>query len=148
MRLNDRPGVLFLSLHCPNRLAMALARPWFRLPYRHAHVCQRTLGGCIEFVSRSAERADFAATYTPTSGAAEGTLGRWLAERYCYYTQTERATYRCDIAHAPWPLTHAAAAITTNTLARPFGVSLPRSEPVLHAAAHMGTRIWPLVRVA
>ena len=27
VRLDDRPGVLFLSLHCPNRLAMALARP-------------------------------------------------------------------------------------------------------------------------
>src|SRR5438477_12930899 len=36
--LDGRPGVLFLSLHCPNRLGMALARPWFRLPYRFATV--------------------------------------------------------------------------------------------------------------
>src|SRR5437870_3905422 len=38
VHLDGKPGVLFLSLHCPNRLAMAIARPWFRLPYRYADV--------------------------------------------------------------------------------------------------------------
>jgi uncharacterized protein YqjF (DUF2071 family) len=149
VRLNDRPGVLFLSLHCPNRLAMALARPWFRLPYRHAAVCLRRGRGATEFASHGPEHADFAAAFAPTSAACnDDSLGRWLTERYCYYAQTERATYRCDISHVPWPLTEASASITSNSLAEPFGLRLPASEPILHAASHMDTRVWPIRRVA
>jgi uncharacterized protein YqjF (DUF2071 family) len=149
VRLHDRPGVLFLSLHCPNRLAMALARPWFRLPYRHAAVCLHRGSERIEFACHAAEGAAFVASYAPTSAAAAGDeLGRWLTERYCYYAQSTRATYRCDIAHSPWPLTEARATIATNTLVEPFGLSVPASEPLLHAASHMDTRVWPIVQVA
>jgi uncharacterized protein len=148
VHLHDRPGVLFLSLHCPNRLAMALARPWFRLPYRHAEVCLARRAACLEFGSRSPEHADFVAAYARTSPAPSDGLGRWLTERYCYYAQTNRATYRCDIAHQPWPLTSATATLTTNTLAAPFGLRLPSCEPVLHAASHVATRVWPVLRVA
>jgi hypothetical protein len=148
VRLDDRPGVLFLSLHCPNRVAMALARPWFRLPYRHAAVCLQPGLSCTQFRSHSREGANFAATYAAARVAAADELGRWLTERYCYYAQSPRATYRCDIAHAPWPLTEARAAIACNTLAEPFGLSVPASLPLLHAAAHMDTRVWPIRRVA
>ena len=150
VRLDDRPGVLFLSLHCPNRLAMALARPWFRLPYRHAQVCLARGAEGTEFASRSREHADFAAAYAPTFATSDdsASLGRWLAERYCYYAQSVRATYRCDIAHQPWPLTGATARIAANTLVAPFGLSLPSVDPLLHAARHMDTRVWPVLRVA
>lgn len=147
VRLNDRPGVLFLSLHCPNRLAMALARPWFRLPYRHAEVCLSAASGCTDFASHSPEHADFAAAYAPTPGLFDDALARWLTERYCYYSQSSRATYRCDIAHPHWPLTRASASIATNSLGNPFGIRV-EGEPLLHAAGHMDTRVWPLVRVA
>jgi uncharacterized protein len=149
VRLNDRPGVLFLSLHCPNRLAMALARPWFRLPYRHARVCLARGTHGTEFASHSPEGADFCATYAPTSAAADDdALGHWLTERYCYYAQSAGATYRCDIAHQPWPLTGATARIATNMLPAAFGLPLPDVKPLLHAASHMDTRVWPLLRVA
>jgi hypothetical protein len=148
VRLHDRPGVLFLSLHCPNRLAMALARPWFRLPYRRATVCLQRGLGCTQCASHSCEGADFAATYAPTSLACGDTLARWLTERYCYYAQSAGRTYRCDIAHSPWPLTEARATITANTLAEPFGLAIPASKPLLHAATHLDTRVWPIRRVA
>ena len=127
VRLHDRPCVLFLSLHCPNHLAMALARPWFRLPYRHADVCLQTGPEGTAFASRSPDHADFAATYAATS-PADDALGRWLTERYCYYTQRADRTYRCDIAHAPWPRATPARPSPT-TLAAPFNLPCPQGLP-------------------
>jgi len=147
VRVGDRPGVLFLSLHCPNRLAMSLARPWFRLPYRHARVALGVVSEAVHFSSRRQDGVDFAAVYR-TGSAPVGDLERWLSERYCYYVQTpSAAVYRCDIAHEPWTLARADARISRNTLAEPFGLSLA-GEPLVHYAAHMDTRIWPIRRVA
>jgi uncharacterized protein YqjF (DUF2071 family) len=153
VRLGNRPGVLFLSLHCANRLGMAIARPWFRLPYRFADVHLTRQSGEVHFTSRSPERADFAAVYSPTTRAqlsAHGSLQAWLTERYCYYAQCgSRGIYRCDIAHAPWQLAPARAAhISRNSLPAAFDLTLPECAPLLHYAAHVQTRIRPLVRVA
>jgi uncharacterized protein YqjF (DUF2071 family) len=152
VRHNGRPGVLFLSLHCPNRLAMALARPWFRLPYHFADVRLADCDSTCDFASRSPSGADFAATYTSTSEpfiAAPDSREAWLTERYCYYTIAPGGrVYRCDIDHAPWRLTHAEADIQTNTLARPFGLDLPETQPLLHRGQRTDAHIWPLRRVA
>lgn len=147
VRLHDRPGVLFLSLHCPNRMAMALARPWFRLPYGYASADLRVLSETAHFSSRRRDGVDFSAVYRPTS-ATDGALERWLTDRYCYYVQAaSRSVYRCDIAHQPWPLARADARISRNTLAKPFGISL-QGQPLVHHAQHMDTRVWPVRRVA
>jgi uncharacterized protein YqjF (DUF2071 family) len=164
VRHNGRPGVLFLSLHCPNRLAMALARPWFRLPYQYAEVRLAECGGAVDFASASPTGVRFAARYHALSGArfaasdqartehfaaAPESLERWLTERYCYYTvDTSGRVYRCDIDHAPWRLAHAAADITANTLARPFRLDLPNMPPLLHCAGRTDALVWPRRRVA
>jgi uncharacterized protein YqjF (DUF2071 family) len=147
VRIGGKPGVLFLSLHCPNRLAMALARPWFRLPYRHSRVALDVVSETAHFSSQRQDGVDFAAVYRPTL-APVGGLERWLSERYCYYVQTpSAAVYRCDIAHQPWALARAEAHITRNTLGVPFGLAM-QGQPLVHYAAHMDTRIWPIRRVA
>jgi uncharacterized protein YqjF (DUF2071 family) len=151
VRLGNRPGVLFLSLQCANRLGMAIARPWFRLPYRFADVQLTRQSGQVHFTSRSPEQADFTAVYSPTSTAhalAPGSLEAWLTERYCYFAQCgSRGIFRCDIAHAPWRLAPARAHISRNSLPLMFNLRLPECQPLLHYAAHVQTRIWPLVRV-
>src|SRR5216683_1291715 len=63
VRHNGRPGVLFLSLHCSNRLAMAIAQPWFRLPYHYADVCLDTQADAVNFASRGPGGASFIARY-------------------------------------------------------------------------------------
>lgn len=151
VRYHGRRGVLFLSLHCPNRLAMAIARPWFRLPYRYADVCLVHDGNAIEFASCSPSGANFVARYCqaaePCSAPPES-LEAWLTERYCYYTAApDGRVYRCDIDHAPWRLARAEAEISANTLAEPFGVDLPTSPPLLHCAERTDAHIWPLRRV-
>jgi uncharacterized protein YqjF (DUF2071 family) len=152
VRLGDRSGVLFISLQCSNRFGMAIARPWFKLPYRFAKVQLSRQSGDVHFSSRSTERADFAAVYSPTATpqtSAPGSLEAWLTERYCYYAQCGwRGIYRCDITHAPWPLAPARAHISRNSLPAAFDLRLPECAPLLHYAPHVQTRIRPLVRVA
>src|SRR5438477_4013758 len=135
VRHNGRPGVLFLSLHCSNRLAMAIARPWFRLPYQYADVCLAPDGDTVDFASRSRSGASFVARYRPLSeacAARPGSLEEWLTERYCYYTAVpEGRLYRGAIDHAPWMLARANAEIGTNTLAVPFGLNLPETPPLV-----------------
>jgi uncharacterized protein YqjF (DUF2071 family) len=151
--LDGQPGVLFLSLHCPNRLAIALARPWFRLPYHYARVrldCRA--GSAFDFSSDSPSGAAFAAAYRPLGPACPsepGSLEAFLTERYCYYTVAANGgVYRCDIQHAPWRLAPAAADVRRNTLAEPFGLELSQAQPpVAHWAHRTDAAIWGLRRV-
>jgi uncharacterized protein YqjF (DUF2071 family) len=152
VRHHGRPGVLFLSLHCPNRLAMAIARPWFRLPYHYAEVCLAQDSAATGFASHSPTGASFVARYCPASepcSMPSESLEAWLTERYCFFTAAaDRRLYRCDIDHAPWRLASAAAEISANTLAEPFGLDLPDVPPLLHHAQRTDAHIWPLRRVA
>ncbi|HUS16700.1 MAG TPA: DUF2071 domain-containing protein [Chloroflexia bacterium] len=150
-----KPGVLFLSMDADNRLGIALARPWFRLPYCRAAIrfaagpdgvamtCRRTEPG--------APPAQFVAHYGPAGPvgrAAPGSLAAWLTERYCYYSADGRGRLaRCEIAHPPWPLQVAAAQIGANTLAAAVGLPAPAGPPLLHYAHRIRAVIWPVRRV-
>ncbi|HMA35305.1 MAG TPA: DUF2071 domain-containing protein, partial [Chloroflexia bacterium] len=142
---HGRPGVHFLSLDADNRLAIALARPWFRLAYFPAAIAfQRRTDG-ISFSSRRtappAPPARFSASYRPTAApfrAPPGSLAHWLTERYCYYSADRQGRlYRCDIHHAPWRLQPARALIQENTMALAHGIVLPSTAPTLHYAHYM-----------
>jgi uncharacterized protein len=146
-----QPGVLFLSLHCPNRLAMAIARPWFRLPYRYADVrLSRGLDG-VAIAAASPRGATVVARYAPLdapSVAVAGSLDAWLTERYCYYTTTRGGLLaRCPIAHPRWQLSPAIATFERLSLADAFGLTLPDTPPLLHYCERMDAQIWPLERV-
>jgi uncharacterized protein YqjF (DUF2071 family) len=150
--VDHQPGVLFLSLHCPNRLAIAVARPWFRLPYHYAQVRFEGREQAFSFNSHSPTGADFAATYrpnTPPCTAKCGSLEAWLTERYCYYTAAaDGGVYRCDIEHSPWWLAKADACISRNTLGQSFGLSpADQAPPLLHFARRMDAVIWPLQKI-
>ena len=103
-------------------------------------------GDAINF---SSERSgtDFAAAYGPAGDRMpieEGSLERWLAERYCLYVVDEEGRpLRADIHHPPWPLEPAWASIARNTMAAPLGIELD-GEPLLHYSARQDTLIWTL----
>lgn len=74
----------------------------------------------------------------------EGSLERWLTERYCLYTLDDAGRIqRGDIHHPPWPLHRGWAEIETNTMAMPFGIEL-EGEPLLHFSPRQDVVIWPL----
>jgi len=107
-----------------------------------------------EWVRYDSERyratAEFRGRYRPipqVGGRGEGSLARWLTERYCLYTAQAGRVYRAEIHHQSWPLEDAEAEIETNTVALAAGISLPQVPPLLHFARKLEVLIWPLRRI-
>lgn len=155
--LDGKPGVWFFSLDASNRIAVALARRLFRLPYYRARMSSRRSDEkqAIRYHSarthRDAPSATLDALYRPTgpvSYAARGSLEEWLTERYCLYAVGPGdALLRDEIHHRRWPLQPAEAEIQVNTMALAAGIALPDTPPLLHYAARQETLIWTPERV-
>ncbi len=153
---DDRPGVYFLSLDANNWAAMALARPWFRLPYTYAAINFREEGDTIHFTSRRqgsrTTQAEFSGSYRPIGEpcvSTPGSLEHFLVERYSFYTQDRRQELcRSDVYHNSWPLQPAEANIVKNTLPLSHGIELPDVQPLLHFASGTQAHIWPLRRLS
>ena len=147
----SHPGIYFFSLDAARLAAVAAARRAYRLPYFHAKMSARQRGGKVHYESEridsSGPPAKLRACYGPTGPRLpvdDGSLERWLSERYCLYVVDERGrALRADIHHPPWPLQPAGATIELNTMAAPLGLELV-SDPLLHYSARQDTLIWPL----
>jgi uncharacterized protein len=147
----SHPGIYFISLDAARVAAVAAARRAYRLPYFHAKMSARQRGGEVHYESEridsSGPPARLRACYGPTGARLpvdDGSLERWLSERYCLYVVDERGrALRADIHHPPWPLQPAGATIELNTMARPLELELV-SDPLLHYSARQDTLIWPL----
>jgi uncharacterized protein YqjF (DUF2071 family) len=150
--VDGKPGIFFLSLDAARRLAVTAARRAYRLPYFHATMTIAQAGAGIRYrsdrTSGDGEPASFAGCYRPVGEvfrAQPGTLEYFVAERYCLYTTDETGQpLRGEIQHPPWPLQPAEATITTNTMTLPWGIKLPRRDPVLHFSRLQNVVIWPL----
>jgi uncharacterized protein len=150
VRYGGRPGVFFFSLDAASRMAVAGARTFFRLPYRHADMGMETAGGWTTFRSeRIGGTASFMARYRPTGPAAHpqpGSLEAFLTERYALFTVLRGGkVLRADIHHPPWPLRPAEATVSADRLAAAEGVTLPADEPLLHFSERQDTVVWPPV---
>lgn len=147
-----KPGVFFMSLDADNPLAIAIAKPWFRLNYLNAQIHFQKEGSTITISSRRKQRhapeSELDVTYRPCSPphrAKPGSLEHWLTERYCYYSVGRRGrVYRCEVHHPEWQLQRAKAEIRANTMALSHGITLPEREPLLHYAHCMKAVIWPV----
>ena len=152
VRWNDRPGIFFFSLDCTSAAAAAAARRGYLLPYFRADATIERRGTRVCFgLERSASgvRLAWRVIYRPTSPRLpikEGSLERWLSERYCLYVVRDGCVLRGDIHHRPWPLQLAEAEIEENTMAAPLDIEL-RGEPRLHFAARQDTLFWALAEV-
>jgi hypothetical protein len=150
VRYDERPGIYFFSLDAGSRSAVAAARRAYRLPYFHAQMSADRDLETVRYeswrVDSTGPPAELAARYRPTGPALpieDGSLERWLAERYCLYVVDRRGRpLRGEIHHAPWPLQPGSATIQRNTMATPLGLEL--SDPLLHFSARQDTLIWPL----
>jgi uncharacterized protein YqjF (DUF2071 family) len=152
---DGRPGIYFFSLDAARLSAVVAARRAYRLPYFHAAMSARREGEAVRYESRridaSGPPAELRTSYRPTGPPLpidDGSLERWLAERYCLYVVDERGrALRGEIHHSPWPLQPATATIEVNTMARPLGLELD-SKPLLHYSARQDTLIWALTPVS
>jgi uncharacterized protein len=148
-----RPGIYFFSLDASSSAAVTAARRGYRLPYFKADISAEHRGQALRYRSRRVSSdgppAELDIEYEPTGGrlpVEEGSLERWLAERYCLYTLDARGrVLRGNIHHTPWPLQPATAEIAVNTMGHQVGLDLGE-RPVLHYAARLDVLLWALER--
>jgi uncharacterized protein YqjF (DUF2071 family) len=145
-----KPGVYFFSLDAGSLPAVWAARSFYHLPYFHAAMSSKELGGNIQYGSRRLrDAAEFRGRYRPSGEMRRretGSLENWLTERYCLYTTYGGRVYRGEIHHTPWPLQDAEAEFETNTVASAAGIALPTTAPLLHFARRLEVLIRPLRR--
>jgi len=148
--------VYFLSLDAKDEIAVTLGRRMYGLPYLHADMTMHTdTDGGVRISSKRGEShwpaAEFAAAYQPAGSPAfapDGSLERWLTERYCFYTATpDRGVRRTEIHHLPWRLQSAELELSTNTLLDSFSIP-DRAEPLVHYSAAQHVVAWSPVPVA
>jgi len=151
VQAGGRRGVYFFSLDARNRLAVEVARRWFRLPYFHARMRLaddgRTLRYASERIHRGVPPAALRMEYRPTGDvftSQPGSLEEFLTERYCLFTADARGVKRGDIEHEPWPLQRAAATFEVNSMATASGIALPATAPHLLFARELDVRIRAL----
>jgi uncharacterized protein YqjF (DUF2071 family) len=137
VRADDRPGIWFFSLDASSRAAVAVARRWYRLPYRNARIG----AGPERFEADTAGGGTFRARYRgigEPAPAEPGTLEHFLAERYCLYADDGKR--RAEIHHTPWPLQSAEAEVEQRGIAP---VEL-EGEPLCHFVRRLDVVIWSL----
>jgi uncharacterized protein YqjF (DUF2071 family) len=151
VHFGGRSGIWFFSLDAARVAAVVAARRSYRLPYFHAQMTIAREGTTISYQSRridsSGMPAGLRARYAPSGqrlAIEDGSLERWLTERYCLYVVDERGrALRGEIHHSPWPLQPAEATFEANTMAAPLAVDLA-SPPLLHFSARQDVLIWGL----
>ncbi len=138
VRHEDSPGVYFYTLDADDRLGVKIARRLFALPYYRAKMTVRERNGETRFRSERAHPeappAAFDATFDPQGepGTVDsGTLEAFLVERYRFFAERRGSIAVGEIAHEPWPLQNADAAIRENTLFEASGFEAPAGDPHL-----------------
>jgi uncharacterized protein len=143
-----KPGIFFFSLDASSRLAVWGARTVYHLPYFHARMKAQKHNKWIHYCSnRTKTPASFVARYTsegPIYRTLRGSLGHWLTERYCLYVCFQKAVFRGEIHHLPWPIQGARCEIKENGIATASGIRLPDIPPLLNFAQELDVLIWPL----
>ena len=132
------PSVYFFALDAQGVASVVGARLLHHLPYYYARIGLTVENGRVKFASRRlhpGERpAHYRATYRPTGepfAAPDDPFGRYLAERYRFYTEAQDGSIRyTDVSHDPWTLYPADAAVETNTLPKAHGFGRPDADPV------------------
>jgi uncharacterized protein len=151
-----KPGVWFFSLDAASRLAVAVARLSFHLPYFRARMTCRNVNRRIQYQSErthsGAPCAAFQASYRAAGESFEpqrGTLEHFLTERYCLYSAASGGrVYRGEIHHPPWRLQRAEAQFTRNSMAEAAGLATPGGPPLLHFAERQDMVAWGPRRIA
>jgi uncharacterized protein len=164
----DAPGVWFFSLDAANTVAVRIARGVWRLPYHYARMSlsrEETQAGAND---SSSNRGGLTVTYHSerlwppplpanchvtcqpdgaVNPAEVGTQEHFLVERYLLYAYRNRRLYRGQVHHTPYPLQTARLLHLEESLTSAAGITLPDEPPLVHYAAALQVRIFPLKRV-
>jgi hypothetical protein len=147
------PGVWFFSLDAFNRIAVKLARAWFRLPYHFAGMELKREDSWISY--RSERRwpapvpAECAVRCSPKGEAAAsvpGTLQHFLVERYFLYTVHGGGLWRGQVHHAPYLVRGAEVEGLEESLLAAAGIARPPAAPLVHYSDGVDVDVFRLTR--
>lgn len=148
------PGVWFFSLDAANRLAVKLARAWFKLPYHFARMELTNEGSSHSY--RSERRwpapvpARCAVRCSPRGEAAAsmpGTLQHFLVERYFLYTVHGGGLWSGQVHHAPYQVRGAEVEGLDESLLAAAGLTRPAVPPLVHFSDGVDVDVFRLTRV-
>lgn len=102
VKLENKPGVYFLSIEAGNRLSCIIARQMSQLPYRFSKMSRSD----TSFVSTNSQFGDeFNIDFKFNEDQLEKTaLDRWLTERYALYQGSSNGINKFEIQHVEWPI--------------------------------------------
>lgn len=146
------PGVWFFSLDAANPVAVAIARRFFHLPYRHARMRARRDHG-ITYRSTLPDHPEMRFRYPvpeTTREAVPGTLEFFLLERYYLFAHDRHRDrlYRGQVAHPPYRFAEVTADEIDPGPLMAAGFPRPDAAPC-HQAASPGVQVevFPLERL-
>lgn len=142
--VGGKPGVYFFSLDITSAAAAWAARRFYHLPYYRAQMQAKKIGARISYTSNR-NGASWQSQYEPTSAirrSAPGTLEHWLTERYCLYAVSDRAVYRGEVHHEPWPLQDASVKITDMNVLKRVQPEITGNPEVVSFTPELRVLIW------
>jgi uncharacterized protein YqjF (DUF2071 family) len=149
-----RPGVWFYSLDANQSLAVRLARHFFHLPYKHAHMSASIRDESITYQSsRSREQSAEVALYqyepdSPEQTSEVGSLEFFLLERYLLFAQDKENKIRVgQVHHERYPIQKAKCQ-NHSTLPFSWNGFIPPETPPISALYSRGVdvSVYPLCR--
>lgn len=148
VKRDGKPGVYFLSLDANNRLAVRIARAWFKLPYYDAVMGSMRDGERYAYKSRRTHRngghAVFDAVWEVQGPRKPEALDLWLCERYALYVVRNGKVLRGDVHHHPWELHELGIEIYENTMTAPLGFATPGMPSHAMFSPGVDTVVWQL----
>lgn len=167
---DGEPGVYFYSLEANSPAAVFAARTFWGLPYFDAQMASVVEEGTVRYVSvrKRWKRADrrrgdltavrdgvprLEALYRTGEAtlppSAEGSLDRFLIERYYLFVRRGNSILRGQVHHVPYPLREATVESVEDSLVDAAGFPAPDPPFTLfHYSPGVNVEIFPLVRVA
>jgi uncharacterized protein YqjF (DUF2071 family) len=154
--LDGQSGVYFLSLDAGERVAAAVGRRAFGLPFHRASTRLTRRGDEVTFRSRrEGAPAVFQARYRPTGEAyraAPDTIESFCIEHFRYFRPSgegdgDGRVWIGELAREPWTLRPVDATIRRNTLFEAVDLPTPTVEPVVQYSPGFEMRVMrPVAR--
>lgn len=155
------PGVWFFSLDAANRVAVALARATYHLPYYFARMFleperpeRPDPPGSILYAGTRARPDPRPASYLiravaigPVHPAQPGTLEHFLVERYILYAEADSRLYLGRVHHHPYPVQTVDLVTLDESLLAAAGIRRPDRPPLAHFARGVDVKVYPIRKI-
>jgi uncharacterized protein len=144
------PGVYFFSLEAASRVAVAVARAHFGLPYYWSRMRLRKAAHWLEYRSRRLPGRGPRSWVQFETGehvgpAAPGSLEYFLIERYLLHVWRRGRLWRGQVHHTPYPVQRVRVLTLHDELIGAAGLPQPTvPPPLVHYAAGVDVEIFPL----